>query len=712
MAWGFCGTPVGALNGGDQATDGAASDQPTHFGIAAKVVLALLLAFAASLLALRVVDSGFEQIGRRVADLSRLHLPAIARTAELVRESQRLAALGPDILLARTEPMRDELRRNLEQGMAEKNRLMASLNGLGLEPEQLDALERDFNALAARLRTLLGQTGEQMALERQVLERIGQLQRLSQNLRRLEIKQQGRAARCPQHWENLARQRIVNLLATQGAHNEGHLRRQEDNFAFALAEMDKVLACPPGQPSAERLALNEELKALSGPGGMFDLRRRQLDLRYSMESQLVRGRYLGEALLGAVNRVLAKVERDTQKHNLELEAIAHDRMARLAFVPALLLAIAAGTYLYLHRVLLRPIRQLRTAVSDSLGKRPARFPTPGRDEVGTIVRAVRGYIDTLARREEELRRANLAKSLFLAQVSHELRTPLNAILGYASLLGQESGLRQEAQAHGRVIEREGNRLLGLIEDLLDSAAIEAGGLRLAVRETDLPALLGDLEASIRQEAAAKGLTFRAEHGQGLPRLIRADARRLRQVLSNLLVNAIKYTPSGQIRLHTAARLDGEGRARLVFLVADSGPGIPPQEQARLFEPFEQLDPSQPGNGLGLFICRELATLMGGTLSLDSLPGQGSRFMLDLPVETLPELPGLAQIHAAELPPRSEIETILELVELERWDQALDWCDDLAAGFPEYAAYAREVHERIRAGDIADLRRWLEVRETL
>lgn len=696
------------------------AERSSCFGIVGKVIFALLSAFALSLLAMQLVWNGFGQIGSRLAEISGSYLPAIARTAELVRESQRLVALGPDILLAQNEPMRDELRRNLERSVAKKNRLMAGLGNPGASQQRLELMDRDFNELAGKFRTLMDQVGEQKVLEQRMLDRIERLQRLSENIARLE--KGPPSLSCPVRWESLARQAIVSLLAAQGARSDGQLWRQQDHFTVIMAAMEHARSCSRGRLSAKRLALNEEIRMLGGRDGMFDLRRQQLEWHHAIENHLARGRYLGEALMDTVHRAFANVERETQKRNLEVEAITSDLMARLALMPIFLLLIAMGVYLYLHRVLLRPVQQLRTAIGDSLAARPARFPEPGSDEIGTIVRAMRDYIDILGRREEELRCANQAKSLFLAQMSHELRSPLSAILGYAELLGKTPGLDGQGRARCELILHRGEHLLHLIEDLLDSAAIEAGSMRLAARETDLDALLGELEATVRHEAEAKGLSFQVVRGLGLPRLVQVDSRRLRQVLFNLLDNAVKYTPSGQIRLHATVRPEGGERARLAFLVADTGPGIPLAEQSRLFKPFEQLDASQPGNGLGLPICRELVALMGGVLKLDSTPGQGSRFMFEFVAQTLPEhhrfppplampltAPGPCDAWPCEgrIPPMAEIQTGLELARLGRLDQVLDWCADLSAAYPEHSAYAQRVGDWVRSGDICGLCRWLE-----
>jgi signal transduction histidine kinase/DNA-binding NarL/FixJ family response regulator/putative methionine-R-sulfoxide reductase with GAF domain len=265
------------------------------------------------------------------------------------------------------------------------------------------------------------------------------------------------------------------------------------------------------------------------------------------------------------------------------------------------------------------------------------------DQAGLALDNARLY-DALRTSEEELRRAkdaaetaNRAKSVFLANVSHELRTPLNAILGFAQVLRREPELPVRSQEGLAVIEQSGEHLLGLINEILDLAKVEAGAMDLQPGPCDLPRLLDGIAGIMRARAETKGLAFTAEWLSDLPGTVRTDERRLRQVLTNLLDNAIKYTDEGGVALKVGHH---DGRVR--FVVEDTGIGIPPEHLGRVFEAFHQVrDPSThaEGTGLGLAICRTLVSLMGGTLEVTSVPGEGSRvwFALDLP-----EIPALAR----------------------------------------------------------------------
>lgn len=229
--------------------------------------------------------------------------------------------------------------------------------------------------------------------------------------------------------------------------------------------------------------------------------------------------------------------------------------------------------------------------------------------------------------------ANQAKTRYISNISHELRTPLNSILGYAQLLQQDDAL-QPRQAHAiRVILRSGEHLLSLVEGTLDIARIEAGKLTLQQNPLDLRAVLEEVAQMFELQAAAKGLRFAFQGPEYWPMAVRADEKRLRQILINLLGNAVKFTNHGEVglRLHYV-------RQMAIFEINDTGPGMSSSELAKVFEPFARaasaLQSGAPGSGLGLTIAKMLTELMGGELKAQSEPGQGTLFRLRL---FLPEL---------------------------------------------------------------------------
>ncbi len=256
--------------------------------------------------------------------------------------------------------------------------------------------------------------------------------------------------------------------------------------------------------------------------------------------------------------------------------------------------------------------------------------------------ALQAEVAERRRAEDAAEAANRAKSAFLASMSHEIRTPMNAILGYAQILRRDTGLCRTHREALATIIASGNHLMGLLNDVLDLSKIEAGHAELRPTSFNLPELVRDLDAMFRHKCVQRGLELRIDTdfgpggvacGLGLV----ADVRKLRQVLINLLGNAVKFTDAGSVTLRiTADEGAAAGIGRFRFEVVDTGVGIAPQMCAAIFEPFQQAhaDERRGGTGLGLTIARQIIEKMGGELVVASSAGAGSSFYftLDLPRE--------------------------------------------------------------------------------
>jgi PAS domain S-box-containing protein len=248
----------------------------------------------------------------------------------------------------------------------------------------------------------------------------------------------------------------------------------------------------------------------------------------------------------------------------------------------------------------------------------------------------------LREQAEQLALANRYKSEFLANMSHELRTPLNSILILSEQLRHNvaGNLTEKQVKHADIVYKAGNDLLQLINDVLDLAKIEAGRVQLKLEPLNIHDLLVELDSSLRPMAEIKGLRLLTHLEPGVARVIHSDRGRLQQILRNLLSNALKFTEHGEVELSiglSPVSLDDE-RETLQFVVRDSGIGIDPVQHERIFQAFQQIDGSTSrrfgGTGLGLAITRQLVEVLGGQISLESTPGQGSRFIVRLPVVAL------------------------------------------------------------------------------
>ena len=294
-----------------------------------------------------------------------------------------------------------------------------------------------------------------------------------------------------------------------------------------------------------------------------------------------------------------------------------------------------------------PVRKMQRGLADiTAGDFDERVEVPNRDEFGTLARDLnctserlatlfddqRRLATRLGETNASLERASEAKSRFLANVSHELRTPMTAILGFtdALLAGVDGPLNAEQEASLGWVQRGGQDLLGLINEILDLSKIEAGKLSIDAQPFAPRELVEAVVAQHRSLAAQKGIRL-SWSDAGAPAEVVLDRQRVRQILVNLVGNALKFTEAGQVDIQTGHAVDGG----LLVTVRDTGPGIAPEQHELIFEEFHQAEGTGSGSGLGLAISRRLARAMGGDVDLESEPGQGSTFTLHLPLDCRP-----------------------------------------------------------------------------
>jgi signal transduction histidine kinase/CheY-like chemotaxis protein len=337
------------------------------------------------------------------------------------------------------------------------------------------------------------------------------------------------------------------------------------------------------------------------------------------------------------------------------------------FCLTLYFSLLIASWLWGRARLVRPLRGLTAAADVSLREdRHFEFAEDGPAEVRSLTRSIRAFVESLESRVETRTRdlrdrerrlteeietrkaaeasaaraqaiaenANRAKSEFLANMSHEIRTPLNGILGNAELL-LLAGLPDRPRARVETISLSGSQLLGIVNDILDVSKLDAGRMSLTHGPFDPVTTLAELAALFAVLADAKGIELVFAPDPALPRGLLGDEKRIRQVLLNLIGNALKFTENGEIVVRVRAVQNGKSRTTLRIEVADTGIGVPADMHRAIFEPFTQVDGSATrligGTGLGLNICKQLVTLMGGQIGVDSVRGTGSTFWCTIPL---------------------------------------------------------------------------------
>lgn len=315
-----------------------------------------------------------------------------------------------------------------------------------------------------------------------------------------------------------------------------------------------------------------------------------------------------------------------------------ERVLSLTLLLAAFLVESTGIILtiFLARHLTRTIRELNIA-ADRIGQGnfSISVPVESKDELGKLASSLNKMSQDLELSIEKrlhAEQSSKTKSQFLANMSHEIRTPLNAILGFTELLKDDDLPAEERKKYLSIIERTGENLSALINDILDLSKVEAGHIDLTKSEFSLPTLISETRDIIQSIANKKNLAVIFEASEDLPQTIYSDPLRLRQILMNLLNNAVKFTEQGFVKMTCHREED-----TLVFTIQDSGIGIKPEEKEILFKPFSQIDSSlsrkHEGTGLGLVLSRRLAELLGGSASLQkSTSNKGSTFIATIALE--------------------------------------------------------------------------------
>ncbi|MBF0469467.1 MAG: hypothetical protein HQK61_11385, partial [Desulfamplus sp.] len=672
------------------------------FGISFKVSLGLALITMAAFLSSGVIKLHFNKYATMFQTISESQLPLLFVSSRLVKEVEGLISNASELALTENQFLIESVLRTALSDHQKIQELISELKKVDVD----DALElstksrlifKNIEALAELIKEDIDikqridqisihirRTSEKIRLEReleqnvllghikpllvQIFSLLRDIPNISDNQRLEEYQGQILDLR------KSINENMGALLPEVSTVDGESLKDLPVHKEYLKESLLKSFRADQGWLKSSPLATAGYLEILenygTGEKGVLALARYQLSLKTRIQDRLAQISFLSDELVRKTERIFSEVSVSIRKQS---DKVAEETklVGRLfLLIPVTILVTAIFIFLFIRRSVTGRILELEKIMKSHVQGNPIHIPVEGNDEIASMAQSVSYFVEKRNQYESVMyearvvaEKANQAKSMFLANMSHELRTPLNAILGFSQLLGRNTDLASHEIEYLDTIRQSGQHLLCLINQVLDFSTIEAGRVRLNKSEFDLFAMLEEIEFMFLIRAVKKQLTLLFEKKEGVPRFIKADQVKLRQILINLVNNALKFTEEGGIivRVYVGKKdcestredkseahhqknseplKDNDFILWLNFEVEDTGIGIHPDETLKIFAPFEQTEAgrlTKDGTGLGLSISRSFVELMGGKIALESKPGVGSLFRFSIAVDEVQKI---------------------------------------------------------------------------